>query len=120
MISLFKEIAAIYQRRELLWQMVAREVKARYKQSILGYFWVILNPLAQMLVMSFAFSIILRIPTFSAPGIPYSIFLFVALLPWNLFANSLSAATSSLVNSGGLITKIYFPRTIYKKGSLIN
>lgn len=112
MFSIFKEITAIYQRRELLWQMVAREVKARYKQSVLGYFWVILNPLAQMLVMSFAFSLILRIPTNAAASIPYSIFLFVALLPWNLFSTSLSASASSLVNSGGLITKIYFPRTI--------
>ena len=112
MLQLFSEIKAIYKWRELLWQMVGREVKARYKQSILGYFWVILNPLAQMLVMSFAFSIILRIPTNAAGSIPYSIFLFVALLPWNLFSGSLSSATASLVSSGGLITKIYFPRTI--------
>jgi len=112
MISLFKEIVSICEKRELLWQMVAREVKARYKQSVLGYFWVILNPLAQMLVMSFAFSIILRIPTHSAATIPYSIFLFVALLPWTLFSNSLSSAASSLVASSSLITKIYFPRTI--------
>jgi len=110
MFSLIKEIKAIYKWRELLWQMVGREVKARYKQSILGYFWVILNPLAQMLVMSFAFSIIMRIPTNSASNIPYSIFLFVALLPWNLFAGSLSSASGSLIS--GLITKIYFPRTI--------
>ena len=112
MLSLIKEIRAIYKWRELLWQMVGREVKARYKQSILGYFWVILNPLAQMLVMSFAFSIIMRIPTNSSSNIPYSIFLFVALLPWTLFSNSLGSAASSLVSSGGLITKIYFPRTI--------
>jgi ABC-type polysaccharide/polyol phosphate export permease len=112
MFSLFKEIKAIYKWRELLWQMVAREVKARYKQSILGYFWVILNPLAQMLVMSFAFSIIMRIPTNSASNIPYSIFLFVALLPWNLFSNSLASAAASLISASGLITKIYFPRTI--------
>lgn len=112
MLSLIKEIHAIHKWRELLWQMVGREVKARYKQSILGYFWVILNPLAQMLVMSFAFSIIMRIPTNSASNIPYSIFLFVALLPWNLFAGSLSSASASLVSAGGLITKIYFPRTI--------
>lgn len=110
MFSLLKEIRSIYKWRELLWQMVAREVKARYKQSILGYFWVILNPLAQMLVMSFAFSIIMRIPTNSASNIPYSIFLFVALLPWNLFATSLSSASGSLIS--GLISKIYFPRTI--------
>lgn len=112
MLSLIKEIKDIYKWRELLWQMVGREVKARYKQSILGYFWVILNPLAQMLVMSFAFSIIMRIPTNSTSNIPYSIFLFVALLPWNLFASSLGSAAASIVGAGGLVTKIYFPRTI--------
>jgi lipopolysaccharide transport system permease protein len=119
MLSLVKEIKAIYKWRELLWQMVGREVKARYKQSILGYFWVILNPLAQMLVMSFAFSIILRIPTNAGANIPYSIFLFVAFLPWTLFTNSLSSAASSLVSSGNLITKIYFPRTILVLSTII-
>ena len=119
MLSLIKELKAIHKWRELLWQMVGREVKARYKQSILGYFWVILNPLAQMLVMSFAFSIIMRIPTNAAGNIPYSIFLFVALLPWTLFANSLSSAAASLVSSGGLITKIYFPRTILVLSTII-
>jgi len=112
MLELIKEIHAVFKWHELLWQMVGREVKTRYKQSILGYFWVILNPLAQMLVMSFAFSIILRVPTNSSSNIPYSIFLFVALLPWNLFANSLSSASGSLVGSASLITKVYFPRTI--------
>jgi len=112
MLSLIREVRKIYKWRELPWQITAREVKARYKQSVLGYFWVILNPLAQMLVMSFAFSLILRIPTNAAPNIPYSIFLFVALLPWTLFTNSLSSAAGSLVASSNLITKIYFPRTI--------
>jgi ABC-type polysaccharide/polyol phosphate export permease len=92
--------------------MIVREVKARYKQSILGYFWVILNPLAQMLVMSFAFSVILRIPTNAAAHIPYSIFLFIALLPWNLFSTSLIASANSLVFSNSLLTKVYFPRSI--------
>lgn len=119
MFQLFSEIKAIYKWRELLWQMVGREVKARYKQSILGYFWVILNPLAQMLVMSFAFSIIMRIPTYSSGHIPYSIFLFVALLPWTLFSNSLGSASASLVGAGSLITKIYFPRTILVISTII-
>lgn len=112
MSAFLQEIRAVVSHRELLWQMVGREVKARYKQSILGYFWVVLNPLAQMLVMSFAFSLILRIPTNAGANIPYSIFLFTALLPWNLFATSLSSACNSLVNSATLITKVYFPRTI--------
>lgn len=110
--SLLKELHAVVKWRELLWQMVGREVKARYKQSVLGYFWVILNPLAQMLVMSFAFSIIMRIPTNASSHIPYSVFLFVGLLPWTLFSNSLSSSCGSLVGSAPLITKIYFPRTI--------
>lgn len=110
--QVWTEIKAIINRRELLWQMVGREVKARYKQSILGYFWVLLNPLAQMIVMTFAFSVVLKIPTAANENIPYSVFLFTALLPWNLFSNSLSSATNSLVNSSSLITKIYFPRSI--------
>jgi lipopolysaccharide transport system permease protein len=112
MLELLKEFHAVIKWHELLWQMVGREVKARYKQSVLGYFWVILNPMAQMLVMSFAFSMILHIPTNSAANIPYSVFLFAALLPWNLFANSLGSACGSLVGSASLITKVYFPRSI--------
>lgn len=112
MLELISETKDIIKHRELLFQMIGREIKARYKQSILGYFWVILNPLAQMIVMSFAFSIIMRIPTNSGENIPYSIFLFTALLPWNLFSNSLSSASNALVNSTSLITKIYFPRSI--------
>lgn len=112
MLSIITEIKAIISRRELLAQMIGREIKARYKQSILGYFWVILNPFFQMLVMSFAFSIIMRIPTNAAGHIPYSIFLFVALLPWTLFSNSIASGGNALVGAGPLITKIYFPRTI--------
>jgi ABC-type polysaccharide/polyol phosphate export permease len=119
MSEILAEIKAIFKWRQLLFQLVGREVKARYKQSILGYFWVILNPLAQMLVMSFAFSIILRIPTNASSNIPYSIFLFVALLPWNLFSNSLLSAANSLVGSASLITKVYFPRTILVIATII-
>jgi ABC-type polysaccharide/polyol phosphate export permease len=119
MLEPLKELHAVIKWHELLWQMVGREVKARYKQSILGYFWVILNPMAQMLVMSFAFSMILHIPTNSAANIPYSVFLFVALLPWNLFSNSLSSACSSLVGSSSLITKVYFPRSILVISTII-
>jgi lipopolysaccharide transport system permease protein len=119
MLAILKEFHSVIKWRELLWQMVGREVKARYKQSILGYFWVILNPLAQMLVMSFAFSIILRIPTNSSSNIPYSVFLFVALLPWNLFSTSLISSASSLVNASSLITKVYFPRTILVLSAMI-
>jgi ABC-type polysaccharide/polyol phosphate export permease len=119
MLQIFSEIKAIFQWKELLWQITGREIKARYKQSILGYFWVILNPLTQMLVMSFAFSIILKVPTNASSHIPYSVFLFVALLPWNLFSASLSSASNALVSSAPLITKVYFPRTILAISTVI-
>lgn len=93
----------------LLWQLILREIRSRYKQSILGYAWVILNPLVQLLVYSFVFSIIFRFPTGS---IPYSIFLFIGLLPWIYLQTSISTATLSLVDSSDLLKKVYFPREV--------
>jgi len=115
-----EEIKAIIKHRELLFQIVQREIKSRYKQSILGYFWVILNPFIQMLVMSFVFSTIMRIPTHSSPHIPYTIFLYVALLPWTLFANTVASSTNSLVGNASLITKVYFPRSIFPIATLLS
>lgn len=101
---------------ELLSELTLREIKQRYKQSVLGYAWVILNPLFQMLVMAFVFSKIMRIPTL---GVPYSIFLYAGLLPWSLFANSLSSGVNALVGNAGLITKIYFPREVFVASTLL-
>ena len=95
--------------RYLLSQLIQREIKARYKQSVIGYAWVILNPLAQLLVYTFVFSIIFKFP---AGDIPYSIFLFTALLPWTFMQNSISSATQSLVVNSSLLKKIAFPREI--------
>ena len=93
----------------LLSQLVLREVKARYKQSVLGYAWVLLNPLVQLLVYSFVFSVIFRFPT---GNVPYSVFLFIGLLPWIYLQSSLSTATLSLVDSSDLLRKVYFPREV--------
>lgn len=91
----------------LLFQLTLREIKGRYKQSIIGYFWVILNPLMQLLVYSFVFSIIFRFPL---NNIPYPIFLFAGLLPWIYFQTSLGSATLSLIDNSNLIKKVNFPR----------
>lgn len=96
--------------KELLRELTMREIKQRYKQSVLGYAWVILNPFFQMVVMAFVFSIVMRIPNL---GVPYSIYLYAGLLPWTLFANSLVASSNALVGNAGLITKIYFPREVF-------
>lgn len=102
---------------ELTRELTTREIKARYKQSILGYAWVILNPLFQMLVMAFVFSHIIRFPTV---GTPYTVFLYAGLLPWTLFANSLTGATNALVASAPLLKKIYFPREIFVISTILS
>lgn len=91
----------------LMYQLTQKEIKARYKQSIVGYAWVILNPLALLLVYTFVFSIIFRFPT---NNIPYPIFLFAALLPWMFFQNSILSAANSLVSHSDLLKKVSFPR----------
>ncbi len=101
--------AVLWQHRELLWGMTGRNVRSLYKQSILGYAWIFVNPLMQILVLTFVFSTILLIPSL---GIPFPLFLFVGLLPWMFFSNALATATDSITGSASLVTKVYFPREI--------
>ena len=98
----------------LLLQLIQREIKARYKQSIIGYFWVILNPLAQMAIYTFVFSVVFRFPT----EIPYPLFLFAALLPWTLFQGVITSTTTSLVVNEVLLKKVAFPREIIPYSAL--
>lgn len=107
MVKKFLEPFAHY--KYLLSQLVNREIKARYKQSFMGYAWVLVNPLAQLLVYTFVFSLVFKSPT---QGIPYPIFLFVGLLPWTLFHNSVFHGTQSLVQNESLLKKVSFPREI--------
>lgn len=107
---IFKSVINVWKYRELLLELVKREIKAKYKQSVLGYAWVILVPLIHLIVLTVVFSYLVRIPT---GGIPYQVFLFVALVPWMFTANAISAATSSPLINSSLITKIYLPREIF-------
>lgn len=93
----------------LLSQLVIREIKARYKQSIIGYAWVIINPLSQLLVYTFVFSIIFKFPP---QNVPYPLFLFAGLLPWLYLNTVLTTSTLSLVDNSNLIKKVYFPREV--------
>jgi len=102
--------------KDLLFYLVKREIAGRYKQSILGYFWVILNPFFQMIVMTIVFSTIMRI---NVPGVPYFLFLYVGLLPWGFFANSLGASMGELVGMGTLMKKVYFPRELIVLATMI-
>jgi lipopolysaccharide transport system permease protein len=95
--------------RELLYFLFWRDVKVRYKQTVLGAAWAILQPVATMIV----FTVFLgRLAKISSDGVPYSLFAFSGLLPWQLFAYSLTESSASLVNSKQLITKVFFPRLI--------
>ena len=99
----------IFKHWELVKHLTMREIKGRYKQSFLGFFWIILNPFFQMIIMSFVFSQIIRIASLS---VPYPIYIYAGLLPWTFFSLSLSSSMSVLIDNSSLIKKIYFPREI--------
>jgi len=114
--KLIRNMELFWNYRELMWNLANREITQRYKQSVLGYAWVILNPLFQLIVMSFVFDVVLKVPSL---GVPFILFLSAALLPWNLFTQSLISASNVLVSNSNLITKIYFPREILVYSSII-
>jgi len=101
--------------RDLLWLWTAREVQVRYKQSLLGIGWAILQPLVLTVVFTVVFSRLVRVDT---GGIPYPVFAYAALVPWTFFATSLSFGIPSLVNNMNLVTKIYFPREVIPLASI--
>jgi len=102
----FKEI---WKYRELLYFLTKREIQVRYKQTVLGGLWAIIQPLFTMAVFTLFFGRLARMPS---DGIPYPIFVYAGLLPWTYFANALTNSGNSLVGSANLISKVYFPRII--------
>jgi lipopolysaccharide transport system permease protein len=102
-------ITQLWQYRELLYALTQREVRARYRQSLLGMGWAIIQPLAFMVVFSLVFGRFARMDT---DGLPYSIFSYVALVPWTFLSNALSTATIGLVSQRSVVTKTYFPREV--------
>ncbi|MCL4489685.1 MAG: ABC transporter permease [Chloroflexi bacterium] len=99
----------LWEYRELLYFLVWRDVKVRYKQTVLGAGWAILQPLLTMIVFSAVFGSFAKVPS---DGVPYPIFAYVALLPWNYFSGAFSRVGTSLVGSSNLISKVYFPRLV--------
>lgn len=108
-------LTTLYRYRDLLWLWTAREVRVRYKQSLLGIAWAVLQPLALTLVFTLVFSRLVHVDT---AGVPYPVFAFAALVPWTFFATSLSFGIPSLVNNLNLVTKIYFPREVIPVASI--
>lgn len=103
------KLSELWEYRELLYFLVWRDIKVRYKQTALGATWAIIQPFFTMVVFSLFFGHLAKMPS---DGIPYPIFSFAALVPWAFFANGLSQSSNSLVGNSALITKVYFPRLI--------
>lgn len=103
------QLAEVWEHRELAYFLVWREVKVRYKQTALGLAWAVMQPFFTMVVFSVFFGRLGKIPS---GGVPYPLFSYCALLPWQLFAFALGESTNSVVANQRLITKVYFPRLI--------
>jgi homopolymeric O-antigen transport system permease protein len=103
------ELRDIWAHRELFYFLAWRDVKVRYKQTVLGASWAILQPLISMVVFTLLFGRLARVPS---EGEPYAIFSYAGLLPWNFFTTALTSSSNSLVASTNLITKVYFPRLL--------
>jgi len=101
--------------RDLLYFLVWRDIKVRYKQTVLGALWAIIQPTMYMLVFSLFFG---RLAGMPSDGLPYPIFLYAGLLPWTLFASSVGQSANSVIGSSNLITKVYFPRLIIPLASV--
>lgn len=102
--------------RELVFFMVWRDVKVKYKQTLLGMAWAVVQPVMTMLVFTFVFDRVTKLPT---DGIPYEVFSFTGLLPWGLFVTALNQGSRSLVAHNNMVTKIYFPRLILPLASVL-
>ncbi|MCA9932328.1 MAG: ABC transporter permease [Anaerolineales bacterium] len=111
------QLTAVWEYRELLYFLVWRDVKVRYKQTALGILWILLQPLVSMLIFAVLFGVILKVPS---DGAPYPIFAYTALLPWQYFAGALTRSSTNLVDSAHLITKVYFPRLIIPLSGVVS
>ena len=113
----FKFARSLLNNRELLFQLTLKQIKSRYKQSVLGISWAIIRPLGMMMVFTVIFSKFIKVPS---DGIPYPIFSYCALLPWSFFTTSLSSGINSMTSNSSLIQQIYFPRMIFPLSAVIS
>jgi lipopolysaccharide transport system permease protein len=111
------ELRELWKYREMIYFLTWRDVKVRYKQTVLGATWAIIQPVFNMVIFSIIFG---KLAQLDSEGIPYPIFNYAALLPWSYFSQSLSQSSNSIVGSAHLITKVYFPRLIIPLTSVVS
>ncbi len=117
--SLKDNLSVLWRYRELVYTWTAREIRSRYRQSVLGFGWALITPVVQMVVISIIFGGFLRVPG-SDSNVPYPVFAYVALLPWRFFDGAINAAVPSVRNNMQLVTKIYFPREILPLSAVLS
>jgi homopolymeric O-antigen transport system permease protein len=105
----------LWRYRDLLYFLIWRDIKVRYKQAAMGAMWAIIQPLGMMLVFAVFFGFFIGVPT---DGMPHTLFFYCGLMPWVFFSSAVSAGSVSLINSSNLITKVYFPRVIVPAASV--
>jgi lipopolysaccharide transport system permease protein len=110
------DLRDLWLHRELLYFFAWRDIKVRYKQTVFGFLWAILQPFVTMVVFTFVFS---RVANVSSDGLPYPVFAFAALVPWTFFSNALTLGSSYLIQTPDLITKVYFPRLLLPAASVL-
>lgn len=110
------DLRQLWEYRELLYFLAWRDISIRYKQTVLGGAWAIIQPLFSMVVFSLFFGRLAKVPS---DGVPYPVFSYCALLPWTYFATALTSSSNSLVGSSHLITKVYFPRLVIPLASVL-
>jgi lipopolysaccharide transport system permease protein len=111
------KLSELWEYRELLYFLVWRDVKVRYKQTLLGAGWAVIQPFFTMVVFSLFFGSLAKVPS---DGVPYPVFSYAALVPWTFFANGLTQSSNSLVGSSNLIQKVYFPRLTIPVASVMS
>ena len=106
----------LWEYRELFFFLAWKDILIRYKQTVLGILWAIIQPVFSMLVMTFVFE---QMAGFSSDNVPYAIWVFVATVPWQFFSSAFSSASNSLIGNSNLLTKVYFPRLIIPVSAVI-
>lgn len=113
----FIDFRELWAHRELLMTLTMRDIRIRYKQTAIGVLWAVIQPVVTMVIFTLLFGRLARLPS---DGLPYSVFVFTALLPWQLFARALTQGSTSMVTMGGMMGKVYFPRVIAPLSSVLS
>jgi lipopolysaccharide transport system permease protein len=111
------DLKELWQYRDLLYFLTLRGIKAKYAQSVLGIGWAIIQPVVTLIVFTIIFG---RVAKVSSDGIPYALFAFLGLWPWNYFSGTLTESANSLIANAGMITKVYFPRLVLPLASVLS